>query len=58
MYNSKPVFIGIFVGKMLHLKNDSSITLSGEQIESMDMCDLESVIEEVMKYIVRIRRYF
>ena len=34
-------------GKMLGLKNESSITLSGEQIESMDACDLESVIEEV-----------
>ena len=32
---------------MLGLKNESSITLSGEQIESMDSFDLESVIEEV-----------
>ena len=37
----------LFLGKMLGLRNDSSITLSGEQIDSMDIYDLESIIEEV-----------
>ena len=32
---------------MLGLRNDLSITLSGEQIDSMDIYDLESIIEEV-----------
>ena len=37
----------IVSGKMLGLRNDSSITLSGEQIESMDSYDLDSVINDV-----------
>jgi len=37
----------VSIGKMLNLQNQSSVTLSGEQIEAMDICQLESVIEEV-----------
>eukprot|EP00794_Sanderia_malayensis_P018780 gene18780-20671_t len=37
----------VAIGRMLGLKNDTSITLSGEQIESMDSYDLESVIQDV-----------
>ena len=41
-------FLGDFLGKMLNLQNQSSVTLSGEQIEAMDICQLESVIKEVI----------
>ena len=41
-------FFWDFIGKMLNMQNQSSVTLSGEQIESMDICELESVIQEVI----------
>ena len=44
--SSNQVFLDLS-GKMLGLKTDTSITLSGEQIESMDTNDLESVIDDV-----------
>lgn len=46
------VYFFDIVGRMLGLKNDTSITLSGEQIESMDAYDLESVIDDVCLFYI------